>query len=288
MRLGLLFLLCLAPSTLDARQGAKPPDAVRTAAQTATADYAATREIALAPSLQFAHDNNYAAALSAVRPILAAYPHDLRVLFFSADVARINGHFDEALDLVNQCLALKLVSPGGVRLGLVRTYADMGRWTDFNRERATVRQLALDGDRTLSVDQGYVIEDYRGNGQHIQVKEYPSNDPAAITRFRFELISSFQSAAHFIPSFDLEANPVDLPNFAREYPQKAAAHLRPYALASYPDSHSRAFLKFYTNGEPAYQDVRADVMAFAAKPPGTALPPPAQPPHRPAYQPPAH
>lgn len=280
MRFGLLSLL-LCTSFVCAQAPPQPTGP-------ALADYTAKREIALAPALQFVQKGDYIAALTTLEPVLSAYPHDLRVLFLTADAERITGNFDKALDLYRQCLELKVVSPGVIHLGLVRTDADMNRWEDFNRERAVVRQLALNGDATLSVDRGYLIEDHRGSGQHVQVLEFPSQDPAAITRYRFLFLGSKKAGPPFIPSIDLESNPADAASFAREFPAKAAAHLRPFALASYPDPHSRAFLKFYSNGEPAYQDVRSDVFKSASTLKNSSPKAPQTNPKRPAYQPQKH
>ena len=249
--------------------------------------YTAKREIALAPVLQFMHHDDYVAARTALQPLLADYPHDLRVLLLAADTARITGNFDQALTLYRESLANRLATAGAIHLGLIRTYADMGQWADFNKERALVRQLALAGDPTLSLERGYVIEDHRAQSLHLQVLEFASTDPSAITRFRFLFLSDRSGAAHFTPSIDLESNPADAPSFARQYPQMADAHVRLFALASYPDPHTRGFLKFYADGEPAYEDVRNDVLA--ATPTMAPLPLPSDgPQHRTPYQPPPH
>lgn len=140
--------------------------------------YAAQREIALAPVFELMSQGNYAAALTTIRPIVTAYPHDVRVLFLAADAALVSRHFEDALAFTEQSIDQSPAPLGVSHLGFVRTYADLGRWEDFNRERAIVRRMALDGDRTLSVKRGYVIEDHRAGNLHIEVLSFhPSTAP---------------------------------------------------------------------------------------------------------------
>ncbi|WP_263384769.1 tetratricopeptide repeat protein [Granulicella arctica] len=245
-----------------------PQDAVAAAGKTAATEYAAKREAALAPVFQFISLNDYASALAAVRPVLAAYPRDFRVLFLAADATRVTGDFAGALALYQQCLALNTLYVGSIHLGMARTYAGMNQWAEFNRERVIVQKIALTGDPNLSLERGYVVEDYRSGTLHIEILEFAASGPAATTRFRFLFTNSFDKAARFTPSIDLEANPADATSFAHQFPYQAAAHIRPFALAEYPNMRSRTFLKFYPDGEPPYEDVRRDVLALAASFPG--------------------
>jgi tetratricopeptide (TPR) repeat protein len=281
MRLGPLILLPL----LVAQQPIAPEPtqtAIRAAAQSATTDYIAQREKALAPALQFMRQGNDAAALASIRTVLTTYPHDLRVLVLAGDAARGSGKFQDAISYFQQSIDLNSTHAGVLRLGLVRTYADMGHWEEFNRERAVVSTLARNGDPSLSAERGYVIEDHRAGDLHIEVLEFSSTDPSATTRYRFLFVSSRNAAARFTPSIDLESNPSDATSFVREFPHQAAAHVRPYALISYPDAHSRGFLKFYSEGEPPYEDVHADVLTLAATFPKSS-PTTIEQPHRRSY-----
>jgi hypothetical protein len=290
MRLAAL-ILALAGSLhlaleLSAQQPNQPDtqDPIQAASQAAVSDYIAKREAALSPLFHLIQQHDYVAARVAMQPLLTMYPVDLRVLFLAADIERIDRNFEAALSLYQRCLALKAIAPGVIHLGMVRTYADMNQWAEFNHERAMVRQMAVNGDRTLSTDRGYTIEDHRDGALHIEVLEFPSTDLKAVTRFRFQFLNDRLPTPKFTPSIDLESNPSDAASFAEQFPHEAAAHVRPFALASYPDAHTRAFIKFYPTGEPPYEDVHAAVLALAPtflKPPSTA-PDPAS--HRPAYK----
>ncbi len=252
---------------------------------TAVRAYVARREAALAPALKLIRQDEFAAALTALHGNLASYPDDLRVMIITADVARVAGKPEEALQLYQRCLQIPTEFTGIIHLGIVRTYADLGQWTQFNRERAVVRTLALEGDRTLSFEQGYIVEDRRNSGPHIEVLEFPSTDPAAVTRYRFMFLSSHPRG--FTPSIDVESNPSDAATFAMEFPHQSAAHVRPFALVSYPDVSTRGLLKMYPNGEPPFEDIQSDVLALSATFAGKTGPPASAPTpdlHRPVYR----
>jgi tetratricopeptide (TPR) repeat protein len=245
--------------------------------------YTATRERELAPVLQAMRQQDYAGALTLIRPILKTYPKDVRVLFLAGNAARISGDLPDALTLYQQSIDNNPSHAGALHLGLVQTYADMGRWEDFNRERALIRQMSLNGDQSLPIDRGYPIEDHHAGSLHIEVIEFPAFD--SLTRYRFLFVSNYQKATRFTPSVDVEANPIDKASFTKEYPQKPA-NIRFFSLVSYPDNHTRGFLKFYSDGEPPYEDVHADVMAIALKSTSTTVPAPSTQQFRPAYKPP--
>jgi hypothetical protein len=227
---------------------------------------------------------DYTTALTLIRPILKDYPKDVRVLFLAGNAARISGDFPDALTFYQQSIDNNSTHAGALHLGLVQTYAEMGRWEDFNRERALIRQLSLNGDQSLPIERGYAIEDHHASSLHIEVIEFPSFD--SLTRYRFLFVSNYQKATRFTPSVDVEANPADKASFTKEYPQKPA-NIRFFSLVSYPDNHTRGFLKFYSDGEPPYEDIHADVMAIAVKTPSITVPEsPSSTQHfRPAYKP---
>jgi hypothetical protein len=263
MRVNPFLLRCMAISTALASFSVAQKPATPT--KPADADYTAKREVALAPVLLDMRTGDYSAAHTALTPVLANYAHDVRVLYLAGEIARGTGNFSEALSFFQQSLAQNPNHAGALRLGQLWTYADMGRWADFNQERAAIRELSLNGDPSLPIDRGYIIEDHRAGDVRIVVLEFPSMDSTATTHFRFMFVSKRTPASKFIPSIDLETNAADAASFAQEYPQKAAAHVQMFALVSYPDAHTRGFLKFYADGEPPYEDLRADVLSFAAK-----------------------
>jgi len=279
MVVSLLVPLCLAQQP--------PPNSSPDLSPEMLRSYTTTREHRLAPVLEAMSQQDYTTALTLIRPILKDYPKDVRVLFLAGNAARISGDFPDALTFYQQSIDNNPTHAGALHLGLVRAYADMGRWEDFNRERALIRQLSLNGDQSLPIERGYAIEDHYAGSLHIEVIEFPSFD--SLTRYRFLFASNYQKATRFTPSVDVEANPADKASFTKEYPQKPA-NTRFFSLVSYPDNHTRGFLKFYPDGEPPYEDIHADVLAIALKTPSATIP--ASPPtpstqhFRPAYKPP--
>jgi hypothetical protein len=274
MVVSLLAPLCFAQQPPPSSSPNLSPEMLRS--------YTTTREHQLAPVLGAMRQHDYTGALTLIRPILKDYPKDVRVLFLAGNVARISGDFPDALTFYQQSIDNNPTHAGALHLGLVQTYADMGRWEDFNRERAVVRELSLNGDRSLPIERGYTIEDHHAGGLHIEVIEFPAFD--SLTRYRFLFPSNYQKATRFTPSVDVETNPADKASFTKEYPKKPA-DTRIFSLVNYPDNHTRRFLKFYPDGEPPYEDIHTDVMALALKLPSTAVPTPSTQHFRPAYKP---
>jgi hypothetical protein len=139
-------------------------------------------------------------------------------------------------------------------------FIQLGRWQDFEAERIDTRKAALVGDRTLSTENGYPIEVFRAGNEFIRVIEFPTLHGKFHTRDRFLLYEEKDTCTGFIPYIDLESDDIDQVNFSKQHPDRAAVGDRSFSLDAYPTANSQGFIKFYPDGEPTYQTVRADVL----------------------------
>lgn len=237
--------------------------------------YAAQRENALAPAYaaQKNHDNEGAYKL--FKQALEEYPNDARAMMLTAQAAQLAGHPEEAVSLYERIIAdsnAALRKRTGTRLlpTLIQLYASLGRWTDFDKARATARQESLDGDPALPADNGYVIENYTDGARHIQVLEFPKPFGRYHTRYRFLTVSQFDPNTHFTPYVDLESDDIDQISFKQQHPDKAAAGDRAYSSTPTQNLVRRASSNSSTENPPT----KKSEPSSSAPHPKTPKPPP--------------
>ncbi len=244
-------------------------------------EYAANRENALAPAFAASRCHDHAAAYSLYLKVLDSYPKDARVLMFTAEAAVHAGKLEESIPLYQRALAQDANYSWSIRAGLMQVFILLNRWQDFEALRLDTRRASLAGDKSLPPEAGYPIEELHTGNESIRVIEYPSLAGLFHTRDRFLFYEEKDSCTGFIPYIDLESDDVDQDAFAKRHPDKAAAGERSFSLDTYPGPRSQGLIKFYWDGEPTYQTVRAEVLAISAartpKPPNPSCPTPATP-----------
>ena len=220
--------------------------------------YAAQRENALSPGREAWKNHDYEGAYKLFQQVLLQdYPKDPFVMLTTGSAANLAGHPDEAISLYQRAIDSNKKYSGVPLLYLIKLYASLNRWEDFDKARATARQGALDGTiSNLHADIGYIIEDYTDGTRHIQVFEYPKLFGRFHTRYRFLTMSQFDPGTHFTPYVDLESDDIDQVSFKQQHPDKAAAGDRAFSLDTYPTPTSQALMRFF-DGEPTYEEVRA-------------------------------
>ena len=151
-------------------------------------------------------------------------------------------------------------------VSLAEVYALEGRWSDFDRERQVVRDARHSGEPGINRTGGDVIDVlYVGDERYI-VHEY---DPLAgrfHARYNFSHVNKQGKVDYWIAC---ESDDVDQSSFAQKHPNKAAAGERSFSLDSYSQTlnadgqvvrQTHGTIKFYWDGEPTYEAVRADVL----------------------------
>jgi tetratricopeptide (TPR) repeat protein len=247
-------------------------------------EYAAGRENALAAAFPAERCHDYEAALQIYLKVLESYPNDARALNAAGQAAVRAGHLDESIPLFRRALANSSRVTWSLHISLMQDFIQLGRWQDFETERLTTRKASLAGDSSLPPENGYTIDTLGTGNEFIRVIEFPTLHGKYRTRDRFLLYEEKDPCTGFTPYIDLESDDVDQVEFAKQHPDRAAAGDRSFSLDAYPTANSQGLLKFYPDGEPTYQTVRADVLARMKRPltvhynPGATCPDSAVPP----------
>jgi tetratricopeptide (TPR) repeat protein len=208
--------------------------------------YASQREAFMAPGNQAMHEKNYALALEEYRRVLAQYPNDLRVLMATGYAAWSAGDLADAAIYLHRCDEIPNRYPWSVRFSLIQLNAALGRWNEFSQEQAVLEKAAIGGDPALqsAITDGLLLERFKIGSQHIYAIDYPQPDRAGGVRYRFRLGGKPASDAVFVPHIDL---------LEREGSNQ-------FVLQQYSQPQKEEVIRFYSEHEPAYQDVRSVVL----------------------------
>ena len=247
-----------------------------------SADEKAKRDEMMRPALALLAKGDGAGALEGLRPALAAYPNDLRVLRYSGQAAVLAKQYTEALELDTRALAQHPNQPWPIRLGRMQAEAELGRWSEFDADLLALRTAKKAGtDHALDGSSGFIIDEFELNGSPVQAVVYPLLAGRFHTLYRFLLAKPAEAPPqatatanpagpcanpNFRPYIDVESDDIDQVHFAKDHPDLAAKGERSYSLDTYPKPCTQGLIRFYNDGEPSYETVRADVMG-KGKPP---------------------
>jgi len=150
---------------------------------------------------------------------------------------------------------------------LVVAYAAEGKWSEFDQERALLRDARAKGEPGLSPKDVDVIEVLSLGSERYVVRSYAELNGRYKTRYNF---------THFGPDGKVDSwigcasDEVDQVFFAEKHPKEAAAGQRSFSLDFYiaakPTADGKGYtlthgtIKFYPDGEPTYETVRSDVL----------------------------
>ncbi len=304
--LALLLLLAasgFAQTTQHTAPEAKSEEAAAPDAETLSPADVAKRDELMKPGLELLKKGDMNGAYVALWPARKEYPKDLRVLRYSAEAAFYSGHNAEALDLFNRALALHPNQPWPLRLAHMQIQARLGHWDAFDHELAELRQAKRAGlDHQLDSSTGFLIDGFAAGGTHVQTVIFPLQSDQYHTLYRFLLpkespaktsieagVNSGDAAGNggssdercknpeFRPYIDLESDDVDQAAFKQAHPEAVEKGERSYSLDTYPGPCSQGLIKFYNEGEPKYEAVRADIVKALTGAPKAANPNPETP-----------
>ncbi len=305
----LLAAPALAQTAPHAAPEEKPAEASAPDAETLPPADVAERDELMKPGLELLKKGDPGGAYVALWPARKEYPKDLRVLRYSAEAAFYSGHNGEALGLFDRALALHPNQPWPLRLAHMQIQARLGHWDAFDHEVAELRQAKRAGlDHGLDSSTGFLIDGFAAGETHVQTVIFPLQSDQYHTLYRFLLpkempaktsikagVNSNDGAddercknPEFRPYIDLESDDVDQTAFKLAHPEAAEKGERSYSLDTYPGPCSQGLIKFYNDGEPKYEAVRADIVkALTAAPTGPKAAPETKPETAPAAAPPA-
>jgi tetratricopeptide (TPR) repeat protein len=218
--------------------------------------YASHREALLAVGSQAMKKKDYAEALADYRKVVALYPKDGRVLLIAGNAAWAAGSLEEAADYYRRCLEHPGDHPWPARVALLEINVALGRWDDVADEKKALEQAAASGDPQLqkALSEGFVLEQFAVGRQFVEVIDYPAPDQVNGVRYRFQLGGKPISEDVFVSHIDL---------------MKSSGNPRQFVLKQHLEAESPKLIKSYPEGEPAYQDIRADVLRLLEAQTGT-------------------
>jgi len=146
---------------------------------------------------------------------------------------------------------------------LVIVEAAVGRWSEFDRERALLRSARDRHAPGISTGDSDVIDTFAAHGQRWVVREYYEPVGRSLARYNFESfrpdgrvaeyisLESAEDARQAVPGGEVRIGPQD-----RAYPP-----IKSFALNWYTGK-AHGSIAAYPGGEPEYERVRADVLRF--------------------------
>ncbi len=147
---------------------------------------------------------------------------------------------------------------------LVIVEAALGRWGEFDRERAVLRGARQRGAPNISARESDVIDAFDVRGEHWIVREYYEPAGRSITRYNFESFGPDGRVREYLSLESADAARTALtpsPNVLIGVDPHTAPILKDFAL-NYYTGKSHGTIKLYPRGEPRYQHVRATVIRW--------------------------
>ncbi|HXE09714.1 MAG TPA: hypothetical protein VN612_17550 [Acidobacteriaceae bacterium] len=209
--------------------------------------------------------NDFAAARDFFAAYLKDNPDNLEAKFDAGNAALGLRDYDTAAQDFHQVIA-RNPAMWPAHKNLVIVYAGQGKWTDFDQERAAIQQARLQRSPGLTATDADVVDIiYVGPDRYI-AKAFATLNGRFHVRYNIYHLNEEGKADYWIAC---ESDDVDQTFFAKKHPKEAAAGERSFSLDSYTQivkvgdhlTQTHGTIKFYPDGEPTYETVRADVVS---------------------------
>lgn len=240
------------------------------------------REEMLKPGLEDLKTGDLGAATESFKAALVAFPEDNRVLSLLAIAAERAGRDEEAYELYARSMKAHAIAPWPMRLSILQLKAKLGKWGEFDHDLDELRTAKKSGtDHTLDKSNGFIVDNFEAGGKKVQAVIFPLGAGGYHTLYRFYLPKKTAATGvvastttpqtsrcenpNFQPYIDVESDDIDQISFAKAHADKAAKGDRSYSLDTYGAPCSQGLIKFYQDGEPTYEQVRADVIAAVGR-----------------------
>jgi tetratricopeptide (TPR) repeat protein len=195
-------------------------------------------------------------ALRIFRQVIAADPNDIVAYNVAANCSLRLKDYPSAIDFVKHALQLRPDEYHNVSV-LIRAYTLAGMTSQRDDLRKHIAELENAGQ--LPATFNYVFETFDAGDKRVEVAEFLKIQGTYGERYRFKV---FDAAGKEVYCVTLESDALEQPRWEKEHPKEAAAGGRGFSLDGYArDSHST--FGFY-NGEPPYEQVRAEVKRILA------------------------
>jgi hypothetical protein len=143
---------------------------------------------------------------------------------------------------------------------LVIIEAELGRWEEFDRERAVLRGARERGAPGISARESDVIDAFDVGGEHWIVREYYEPVGRSLTRYNFEQFGPDGRVREYVSLESAEAAQQAVAGGAVEVGSApvGAANVKDFALNFYTGK-AHGTIARYPGGEPSYEKVRVAV-----------------------------
>jgi tetratricopeptide (TPR) repeat protein len=144
---------------------------------------------------------------------------------------------------------------------LVIVEAALGRWDEFDRERALLRGARERGAPGIDTRESDVIDTFDVHGEHWIVREYYEPVGRSLTRYNFEYFGPDGRVREYVSFESADAARTALnpsPNVLIGVDPRTEPGIKDFAL-NYYTGKSHGTIKLYPKGEPSYEHVRADL-----------------------------
>jgi L-ascorbate metabolism protein UlaG (beta-lactamase superfamily) len=200
-------------------------------------------------------------ALTTLHEVIAADPQNYLAHVLSAHCGLRQKDYPAAIAEFRRMLELKPETQQGLQ-GLIEAYARAGDTAHRDAEVEHLRALMNAG--TLPMTLWFVREQFTAGEGSVDVSEYPYLT-ASRSRYRFAV---FDAQHKLTAQLELVSREGDQAAFRERHPREAAAGARHFSLVSRrltpPPQPNEATVRVYDRGEPAYEQVVADVKAVLA------------------------
>lgn len=145
---------------------------------------------------------------------------------------------------------------------LVIVEAALGRWDEFDRERALLRGARERGAPGISTRESDVIDSFDVRSEHWIVREYYEPVGRSLTHYNFEYFGPDGRVREYVSLESAEAARSAMtpsPDVLIGVDPKTIPVIKDFALTYYTGK-SHGTIKLYPQGEPSYERVRADLL----------------------------
>lgn len=217
----------------------------------------------LAAARQALAAKKYTQAKDLYRSYLRAHPASIDAGLGIAD-AELGLHEYEAAELDYRRVVAAQPQMWVAHQNLVIVEAELGRWSEFDRERAILRSARERGAPGISARESDIIDSFEVNGQRWIVREYFEPVGRSQARYNFERFSSEGRAEEYIslePTAAARAalKPGDV-QIGAEATDPASSGAD-YSLNWYTGK-AHGTIAHYPHGEPSYERIRAEVLRW--------------------------
>jgi hypothetical protein len=197
--------------------------------------------------------------------IVRVHPDSVEGMLGLAD-AELGIHAYEAAELDYRKVVAAQPELWIAHKNLVIVEAALGRWDEFDRERALLRDARDRGAPGISRNDTDVIDSFVAHKQRWIVREYAEPAGRSLERYNFESFGPNGRVQEYISLESAEdakrATPVGGVQIGQD--PKLTPPVKSYGLNWYTGK-SHGAVALYPNGEPTYEKVREDVLHFLQK-----------------------